>query len=51
LCAVAAILAFAVLKPLDRSRIAHEAIEAEDVSEPALANEAREHEEELAGVR
>ena len=52
LCAVAAILAFAVLKPLDRSRIAHETIEAEEnVPQPALANEVREHEEELAGVR
>jgi len=52
LCAIAAILSLVVLKPLDRSRIAHETTEAEEaVSAQALAKEEKRHEEELAGVR
>ncbi len=51
LCAVAAILSFVVLKPLDRSRIAQEDREAEEaVSATPLASEEKEHEEELAGA-
>jgi MFS transporter, OFA family, oxalate/formate antiporter len=51
LCAVAAIFSLVVLKPLDRSRIAHETPEnEEDVSAPPLADEEKQHEEELAGV-